>query len=642
MPAKQPRSYQLSSALVASSVGAGVVCLAPAGMGRTYRLHASRPGPERNRRIVRADIGADLPSGAAHVIAPVAPLLTRVDISGPLEQRAGYHDPCSGWTDGHDAIAERLCAAFASGDVLLVVDSPGGAAAGLQQAAARALKAKLHHGRRVTVYADEMIGSAAEWWTSVLGDELFLPEAGQVGSIGARGGHESIAGLLEKEGRAITYFTWPNDGKIAFAPELPLDEIGKARGTRDVSIAGEAFCAAVCGGAIGLRYKLDRDAVIALGADMLTGANAVGVLADGVATFEEVTAYALSLAELGPVKSAATSSARVRARGDRNMPKIRTEEDDGKQARARVEDAPEKDAADDAPPSSQPAGEPSSRDMAGREIPTKCGATGCGVENDKDAKYCKGCGASMSTGAADGPPVESEEEAPASDPAPPKPGASARALTTSASFEEILGLPRGASVPAQKAAALGWRRVVTKVAAMTGRTDPDEQAGALTAIEKDAAATGRIRAERNALKTQIETSERLSLAHRLVAAGEPRGRVFVDVIKDGKRAGVKLSPMYAEMRLGILRGEVEAREPRKATRNPFEPDRARAASVAAEMARTGGVDKSTRIAAAEKLPAVMRLHSQGQAQGSKRTLTQVAEAWIENEDALSAAAGGVS
>ena len=65
------------------------------------------------------------------------PLLTRVDISGPLEQRAGYHDPCSGWTDGHDAIAERLCAAFASGDVLLVVDSPGGAAAAAASSRAR-------------------------------------------------------------------------------------------------------------------------------------------------------------------------------------------------------------------------------------------------------------------------------------------------------------------------------------------------------------------------------------------------------------------------------------------------------------------------------------------------------------------------
>ena len=54
MPVKLPRSYQLSSALVASSVGAGVVCLAPAGFGRTYRLHARRPGAERNRLLTRA------------------------------------------------------------------------------------------------------------------------------------------------------------------------------------------------------------------------------------------------------------------------------------------------------------------------------------------------------------------------------------------------------------------------------------------------------------------------------------------------------------------------------------------------------------------------------------------------------------
>ena len=634
MPAKQPRSYQLSSALVASSVGAGVVCLAPAGFGRTYRLHARRPGAERNRLLTRADLGglpAPVPSS---VVAPVPPSLVRVDISGPIEQRAGFHDPCGGWTDGNDAICERLCEAFAAEDVLLVGDTPGGAVAGCEQGIARVLAAKAKNGRRCIGFANEQIGSLGMWWFLAVCDEFFLPVRGQVGSIGARGGHLDISEAMAKAGERLTYSVWPNEGKIAQAPELPLSPLGKARNDRDVALVGEAFCAAVCGGPIGLRFKLDRDAVVALGADMLTGAAAVGVLADGVATFEEVTAYALSLAEMGPVKSAGKSSARVRARGDRNMPKIKAE--DEKDARARAEDAP----GEKGPPSSK--GGPGSEDAAGREIPTKCGAAGCGVENDKDAKFCKGCGASMSTGAADGPPVESEEEAPPSDPAPPKPGASARALTTSASFEEILGLPAGASVPAQKAAALGWRRVVTKVAAMTGRTDPDEQAGALTAIEKDAAATGRIRAERNALKAQIETSERLSLAHRLVAAGEPRGRVFVDVIKDGKRAGVKLSPMYAEMRLGILRGEVEAREPRKATRNPFEPDRATSEKAAAEMARTGGVDKATRIAAAEKLPAVMRLHSQGQAQGSKRTLTQVAEAWIENEDALSAAAGGVS
>lgn len=630
--AKAPRSYQLSSALVASSVGAGVVCLAPAGMGRTYRLHASRPGPERNRQIVRhgADaVTADLPSGAAHVIEPVAPLLTRVDISGPLEQRAGYHDPCGGWSDGHDAIAERLCAAFASGDVLLVVDSPGGAAAGLQQAAARALKAKLHHGRRVVVWADEMIGSAAEWWTSVLGDELYLPEAGQVGSIGARSGHESIAGLLEKEGRAVTYFTWPNDGKIAFAPELPLGEVGKARGARDVAIAGEAFCAAVCAGPVGLRYKLDRDGVIALGADMLTGANAVGLLADGVATLEEVTAYALSLAELGPVKSAGKDSAReARARGKGNMA-IRAEENE--EARARVEDD------DKGPPSSQPEGAPSSREAAGREIPTKCGAPGCGVENDKDAKFCKGCGASMSTGAADGPPVESAEDPPASDPVPPKPGASSRGLTTSASFEEILGLPRGASVPAQKAAALGWRTVVAKASAMTGQTDADRIVGGLIAVEKDAAAAGRLRAERNKLREDGEARDRMSLAHRLVAAGEPRGRVFVDTVsEDGKRqtGGTKLTAAIAEMRIGTLRGMVEGLETRKPPRNPFEPSKAEAIARS-NAARGCEADKDARVEAAKALPAVRKL-----AQQSGRDLAVVAAEWV-NVESGAAAIGGV-
>jgi hypothetical protein len=124
--ARAPRTYQLSSSIVASSVGAGVLCLAPEAMGRTFRLYAHRPDARLNRTIPRAD----LPSGAAHVVAPVAPALVRVDISGPLEQRAGYHDPCAGWSDGHDAIAERLIEAFASGDVLLVGDTPGGAAAG--------------------------------------------------------------------------------------------------------------------------------------------------------------------------------------------------------------------------------------------------------------------------------------------------------------------------------------------------------------------------------------------------------------------------------------------------------------------------------------------------------------------------------
>ena len=620
---RTPRTYQLSHAIVASSVGAGVLCLAPEALGRTFRLHGHRPDARLNRR-------ADLPSGAAHVIkSEDTPRLIRVDISGPLEQRAGYHDPCAGWSDGHDAVCERLCAALATSDVLLVGDTPGGAAAGIEQAIARVLAAKAHHGRRITGFADEQIGSAGMWWFLSVCDELFIPTRGQIGSIGARAGHQSIAGALAKEGVEVTYFTWPDAGKIAFAPEFPLSPVGKARGDRDVAIIGEAFCAAVCGGPIGLRYGLDRDAVVALGADMLTGENAVKAgLCDGVATFEEVTEYALSLAELGPAKAEDSSARHARARGKGTMG-IRTEEEE-KDARARSEDE------DKGPPSSQPEGAPSSRKGAepGREIPTKCGAPGCGVENDPDAKFCKGCGASMATGE---PEKEAEAPPPSSKPMPP--GSSSRALGSS-SFAEILGLPASASVPAQKARALEWRSVIAKVSTMTGRTDPDEQIGALTAIAKDAAKAPRYRRERDDALAKLEGDERLSLAKRLVEAGEPRGRVFVDVIKDGKRAGIKLTPVYAEMRLGTLRGEVEARETQKEPRNPFEPDRAESERRAADV-KPDGKDKAARIAAAAKLPTVIQL-----AERSGRDVATVATEWIENEDNLNAQValvpGGVS
>lgn len=304
MTKRPARSYTLSPALVAAHAGTGALCLAWGAVGRSYRLHAERPGRDAIRRPVRVRGGAiewrtraDLPSGANHTIEPVAPAppgLIRVDISGAIEQRAGYYDECGGWSDGHDAIADRLCAAFEEGDVLLVVDSPGGACAGLQQGVARALAAKDKFQRKVTVWPDELMGSAAAWWGMALGDDIFLPVAGQIGSIGARGGHTSIAGALAKEGVEHTYFADPPE-KVALAPERPLDEVGMKRGMRDVSIAANAFRAAVCASPIGVRRGLTPEGLIALGADVLTGQAAVDAgLADGVATFEEVVALALS------------------------------------------------------------------------------------------------------------------------------------------------------------------------------------------------------------------------------------------------------------------------------------------------------------------------------------------------------------
>ena len=600
-----PRPYQLTASVLASNVGAAVLCLAAEGVGRTFRLFAERPGAHLNRRVSPR---ADLPSGAAHVIGAVAPqpALIRVDISGPIEQRAGFHDPCGGWSDGNDAIAERLCAAFALGDVLLVVDTPGGVCAGVQQGVAKAQAAKAKYGRKCTAFANEQIGSLGMWWTLAICDELFIPAMGQLGSIGARGGHESIAGQLAKEGREVRYFTWPNEGKIAFAPEFALSEVGAARGNRDVAIAGEAFCAAVVGSPIGLRYGLTREAVIALGADMLTGDAAVAAgLCDGVATEEEVTIYALKQAE----NVGKDSSAQARAHVENSM-KTKAQEDEEARARAGGDDAP-----------------PSDPIPEGNEPSTAC--AGCNAANEPNAKFCDQCGGSMAAK----PVAEHDDEAPPSSKPLPAPGAAR--MTPAASLADVLGLPSGASLPAQKAAAMDLRQVFDHAAKLTGQRGAAAIVGGLTAIATDAAATGRMRAERNTLRGEREAADRLDLCKRLVACGgEQRGRVYLDNVSDaGERTGApSLAPQFAEMRIATLRGLVEGHEKNAAPRNPFEPDRAKA-QEAARNVRPDGLDEKARIEAAMKHPSVIKIAST-----SPHPIAAIAAQWVKDQDN---AAGGV-
>lgn len=578
------------------------MCLSESGIGRAYRVFARRPGAELNQRLDRGGRArADLPSGATHVIEPVAAPLVRVDLMGPLEQRAGYHDICAGWSDGHDAVAERLCAAFAEGDVLFCIDSPGGACAGLQQGISVALKAKVAHGRRVTVWANEQIGSAAAWWAYALGDEIFIPAAGQFGSLGARAQHESIAGLLEKEGIACTYFTWPDAGKVAFAPELPASDETRRRGERDVSLAGEAFAKAIEESPVGQRYGLTRDYIASLHADMLTGQQAVDAgLVDGVATEAEVLEYALKLAQSTAARGPETrAQGRRMARGE-TMTTLTDEQPEG------------------AGPPSEPM--PSSK-PPGKEPDYVCAS--CGMQNEQDAKYCDQCGASMAAPRMEGEAPEAPPAEPGAErqqPPPPK------RMSNAAGLAEILGLREGASVPAQKAAAIDLRQVFDHAAALTGQSDPGAVLGALSAMSEDAAASGRLRAERDKIQRKQNADERQRLAHRLVAAGAPRADVFQDrVSPTGQRLGVELAPQYAEMRLSTLRGVVEQKERNAPRRNPFEPSR-EASREASAGARDGG-SKESRIKAAMTHPSVLEFANRP---GQTLSLQQLAQSFVES------------
>lgn len=572
----------------------GAVFVDASAIGRTFPLHARRPDARLNRRAVRdADRvtweRADLPSGAAHVIAPVEPkvgALIRVDVVGPLEQRAGYHDPCGGWSDGHDAVADRLCAAFELGDVLLVMDTPGGAVAGLAAGIERAQKAKAHHGRRVTVFASELIASAGIAWAYGVGDEVYVPTHGQVGSIGAVGGHRSIAAMLAKEGIEVTFFTWPTEGKIALAGERPLSDIGRERGTRDISYFGEWFASLVETSPIGQRHGLTRDVIVALGADVLTGENAVaGGLADGVASEEEVTEYALSLAESGGSDMG-----------------IKTRAEDEKPDKPESEDGP-------------------------GEGKAQCAK--CKDENPADANYCAKCGARMEdepeSEEPDDEPKKPEERTedddeppPSSKPMPPREQARATIVRRDMglSLAPLLGISEKASAPAQRQAALDMRAIVTHAAKITGTRDTQEILAGLDVLAKDAANASRYRRERNLAISDRDTSEKMHLADRLLAAGSDaytRSDVFVDEVSaKGERTGVKLTEEFAEMSVPRMRKIVERIEAKAPPRDPFQPAPIEDASAKSSAANPkslpiSGEPTDAQIAKAMELPAVKQI-----------------------------------
>lgn len=518
---RRPGTYTLTPEIVAAHAGGAVVCLDVAALNRGYRLHTRRPDASRVRPLAADIVEPGAPSSPIEV-EPL-PSVMRVEIRGPIEQRSGYHDVCGGWSDGYDAIGERMSAALESGDVLLVIDSPGGACAGLAECVRRIQAKKAHTGRRITVYVDECCCSAAYWIAASVADEIFLPEMGVIGSIGARSSWYGCAGALAKDGIETRYFAFP-PGKTAFAPELPLSDAGAERGQRDIMLAFEAFAAAVQAG-----RGLSRDVLVQLDADALTGAAAVQAgLADGVETFESVAAYALAMA--------------AQATQEKTMPE------------------PEKQ--EEMPESPEEAGsaEEEYEEETTRKVRRKARKTEGEEEPGEDMQ-------------------DEDEEGPPSS-VPP----SARRSSPAASLALLAGVPEGSSELAIRTALAGRVSVYQHAARVTGRAAPGEITGALDALAEDAASVGRMRAERDDAVRTANAAERMQLLRKLAAMGtHSPGELFrYDAGPNGQRviAGpAKLwGPGPSGRTLANLRGYVAACEARtpgapapKTARDPFQP-----------------------------------------------------------------------
>jgi signal peptide peptidase SppA len=258
------------------------------------RAHASPLLALDGRALGRSFALNDAPP-AAPIEAPnaLAGNVAVVTIEGPLTQRAAMN--MCGYSDGYDAIENRFTDALADesvGAVLLVIDSPGGDAAGLFEAVTRMRAAKVAAKKPVIAYADELIASAA-YAIACVADEIYLPRSGEVGSVGVVAIHCDETAANAQAGLKFTLFR-SGPRKAEENPLEVLTDVAASAMQGRVNELAKDFFALVAGA-----RGMTPEAVAALGGAVLTGQEAVSRgLANGIASLDQVMAKAAS-ARLG-------------------------------------------------------------------------------------------------------------------------------------------------------------------------------------------------------------------------------------------------------------------------------------------------------------------------------------------------------
>lgn len=162
---------------------------------------------------------------------------------GSIFPRANLMTEMSGGTS-----AERFTAQFRAalndpnvGAIVLDVDSPGGAVAGVDE-----LASEIYRGRsqkRIVAVADHLAASAA-YWVATAADELVVSPSGEVGSIGVFAAHMDQSVALEQAGVKVNLIS-AGKFKTAGNPYEPLGDEARAIIQARVDEYYDAFVAAV-------------------------------------------------------------------------------------------------------------------------------------------------------------------------------------------------------------------------------------------------------------------------------------------------------------------------------------------------------------------------------------------------------------
>ena len=203
-----------------------------------------------------------------------------VSIVGPVEQRAG-------WFDGYDAILSRVQQALAKTSaraVLLRIDSPGGAAPGMTETS-RALRAMAAAARKPLYAFADTYAASAGYGLACAASKIFLPESGEVGSIGTLAAMADVTEANAKSGVRVIVAS-SGAQKSDGCPDVPATDDAIARMQARVDYHAGLFFDLVSEA-----RGIPAASVRAFEAGLFNAPAAVAAgLADAVMTFDQVIA----------------------------------------------------------------------------------------------------------------------------------------------------------------------------------------------------------------------------------------------------------------------------------------------------------------------------------------------------------------
>ncbi len=190
-----------------------------------------------------------------------------------------------GFFDDYESIVTRYKDLIYSDEVrvlVLKIDSPGGDAAGLNETVRAMIRCKDETGKRVCVYADEGAYSAA-YALACVGDEIYLPEPGGLGSIGVISALVSAVKYNERMGLDVELIT-SGERKADGNPDAPITDEARAHVQRRVDQLARIYWELVAD-----RREMSVKAVRELEADPFYGEEAVAAgLADDIMSLDDV------------------------------------------------------------------------------------------------------------------------------------------------------------------------------------------------------------------------------------------------------------------------------------------------------------------------------------------------------------------